>query len=87
MAPRATAVVADVDEPRPEVLDAVVAGLGGHLTRRSRSEVEAELEAAEHAVRAAEEEAKRVMRERRKDRGEQTLGDRVADVKDKVVGP
>lgn len=85
--PGATAVVADVDEPAPEVLDAVVTGLGGRVTRRSRLEVEAELEAADHAARAAAEEAKRVMRERRKARGEETLGDRVADVKDKITGP
>lgn len=82
----AAAVVADADEPAPNVLGAVVSRLGGELTRRSRREVEAELEATEDALRAGEEEAKRVMRERRKARGEETLGDRMADIKDKITG-
>ncbi len=81
----ATAVVADVDEPAPETLDAVVTRLGGKVSRRTHREVEAELEAAEEVVRAAEAEAKRVLRERRKARGEETLGDRVADAKDKIT--
>ncbi len=66
VAPGAPAVVADVNELAPELLDAVVSRLGGEVTRRSRGEVEAVLGAAEDAVRAAGEEAKRVMRERRK---------------------
>jgi uncharacterized membrane protein len=84
--PGATAVVADATETAPEVLDAVVNRLGGKVTRRAHLEVEAELAAAEHAVRAAEEEAKRVMRERRKAQGEETIGDRVIDLKDKITG-
>lgn len=78
--PGASAVVADAKETLPEVLDAVVSRLGGKVIRRSHLEVEAELAAAEHAVRAAEEEAKRVMRDRRKAQGEETMGDRVIDL-------
>jgi uncharacterized membrane protein len=45
--PGTTAVVADVDEPAPEVVDAVMGKLGGVITRRSRRAVEAEIESAE----------------------------------------
>lgn len=82
--PGATALVADVDEPAPEVLDAVMAKAGGTVTRRSRFEVEAELQVAEEAARAAEREAKRVLRERRKAEGRQGLGDKLSEAKDKV---
>lgn len=84
--PGATALVADVDEPAPEVLDTVMAKAGGMVTRRSRFEVEAELQAAEEAARAGEREARRVLRERRKAEGRQGLGDKLSEVKDKVTG-
>jgi len=57
--PGTTAVVADVDEPAPEAVDAVMDKLGGVVTRRSRRAVEAEIESAEEAARAAEAEAHR----------------------------
>ncbi len=56
--PGATAVVADVDEPAPDILDALAARLGGALTRRSRSEVEAKLKAAEDPERKRRERLK-----------------------------
>jgi uncharacterized membrane protein len=82
--PGAAAVVADVDEPAPEVLDAVMTKVGGTVTRRPKFEVEAELQAAEEAARAAEREARRVLRERRKAEGRQGLGDKLSEAKDKV---
>jgi len=64
IAPGMTALVADVDEPVPGTIDAVMAKLGGVVTRRSRQSVEAEIESAEEAAKAAQREAHRVMRER-----------------------
>ncbi len=84
--PGATALVADVDEPAPEVLDAVMVRVGGTVTRWSRLGVEAELEAAEEAAQAAQREARRVLRERRKAEGRQGLGDKMSELKDKVTG-
>jgi len=57
--PGTTAVVADLDEPAPEAVDAVMDSIGGVVTRRSRAAVEAEIESAEKAARAAEAEAHR----------------------------
>lgn len=84
--PRATALVTDVDEPAPELLDSVMLPLGGTPIRWSREEIEAELAAAADALRAAQDEAKRVMRERRKAEGGETLGDKLGGLKDKMTG-
>ncbi len=75
VSPGTTALIADVDEPAPELLDAVMSNLGGRVARQPRLEVEAELESAE-----------REARERRKAEGTQSLGDRVGALKDKVTG-
>jgi uncharacterized membrane protein len=61
-----TAIIAEVDEYAPEVVDGEMAILGGTVTRRPAGDVLAELEAAEQATRASEKEARRVMREARK---------------------
>ncbi len=82
--PGTTAVVADLDEPAPEAVDGVMGNIGGVVVRQSRRAVEAEIESAEEATRAAQQEAHRVMRERRKARGEETIKDKLADLKDKV---
>jgi uncharacterized membrane protein len=62
--PGTTAVVADLDEPAPDAVDAVMDKIGGAVVRQSRRAVEAEIESAEEAARAAQREAQRVMRER-----------------------
>ncbi len=43
IAPGTAAVVADLEEPNPEVIDAAARSAGGTVVRWSRSEVEAEL--------------------------------------------
>jgi uncharacterized membrane protein len=63
--PGTTGVVADVVEPAPEAVDALMEKLGGAVTRRPRRDVEAEIASAEEAAQAAQREAHRVMRERR----------------------
>lgn len=82
--PGTTALVADIDEPAPSLVDAVMEKVGGTVTRRLRADVEAELAAAEEALQAARREASRVLRERRKAAGEQTIGDRLSEIKEKV---
>lgn len=82
--PGTTALVADIDEPAPNVVDAVMEKVGGTVDRRPRADVEAELAAADEALQAARREAARVLRERRKAAGELTVGDRLSELKDKV---
>ncbi len=85
MPPGTTALIADIDEPTFGAVDAAMERVGGTVTRRSRAEVEAELAAAEEAGDAARREASRVLHERRKAAGEQSLGDRLSEFKDKVT--
>ncbi|HWC11573.1 MAG TPA: DUF1269 domain-containing protein [Acidimicrobiales bacterium] len=83
--PGTTAVVADVDEPSPRVVDSVMEASGGRVNRRPRADIEAEVAAAEEAMRAAQREAARVLRERRKAAGEPTVGDRLREIKEKIT--
>ena len=59
-------MIANVEEPAVEVIDAEMAKLGGEVTRRPAAEVMGELEAAEEAAEAAAREARRTLREKRK---------------------
>ncbi len=52
-----TALLAQVAEPGPEIVDTAMARLGGTVLRRPVADVEAELAAAEKAQRKAEREA------------------------------
>jgi uncharacterized membrane protein len=61
-----TALIAEVDEYAVQVVDDEMQKLGGTVNRRSAEEVLAALEASDEAARAAEKEARRIMRERRK---------------------
>ena len=63
----ATAVVATVGEYAEEVVDGLAANLGGVVLRRPAAAVLAEVEALRDAEDAAAKEARRVLRERRKD--------------------
>lgn len=83
--PGGTALVADVEEPTPEVLNVVLDSMGGQVHRWSRWEVEDELAVAEEATRAAEAEARRVLRERRKAEGRETVGDQLREFKDRIT--
>lgn len=88
VAPGTTALVADIQERAPSIVDTAMTAAGGTVHRRLRADVEEELLAAEEAVVAARREAARVLRERRKAAGEATLGDRVGervdDLKEKI---
>jgi uncharacterized membrane protein len=58
--PGSTALLADVDEPVPDTLDAIMGKLGGRIMRWSRADVEAELEAAAEATDAGRRESRRI---------------------------
>jgi uncharacterized membrane protein len=70
--PGRTALLAQVNEQSPEIVDTAMAGLGGTVLRRPVDEVEAEMAAAEKAEREAKREAnKELMRGRREHTKEQ----------------
>jgi len=82
--PESTAVIASVEEPVVEVIDAEMAMLGGEVTRRPVVEVMAELEAAEDAAEAAASEARRAVREQRKAELHAGVDERVGKLKEKL---
>jgi uncharacterized membrane protein len=70
--PGRTALLAEVDEQGPEVVDTAMEPLGGSVLRRSADDVEAEIAAAEKAQDEAKREAtKELMRSRREHTKEQ----------------
>ena len=85
--PGSTAVIASVEEPVVEVIDAEMAMLDGEVTRRSVTEVMGELEAAEDAADAAAHEARRVVREERKTKLHAGVDERVGKLKEKLHVP
>ena len=82
--PGSTALIASVEEPAVEVIDAEMYALGGEVTRRSVGEVMAELEAAEEAADAAAREARRVVREKRKAEFHAGVDEHVGKAKEKL---
>ena len=82
VAPGTTAILAQVSEVTPEVLDNISTKLGGTVARRPVSEVLAELEAAEAAAEAADREARRTIRDKRREERKEAWDKRVADLKE-----
>jgi uncharacterized membrane protein len=66
IAPGQTVLVAEVGEEADEVLDKAMTNLGGTVTRRPASDVYDEIQSAENAQHAADQEARRVLREQRR---------------------
>jgi uncharacterized membrane protein len=83
--PGKTAVLAEVTETTPAVVDVEMERLGGVVLRRPVAEVEAELVAAAEAARAAEEEARRRLREERKEEPKGN-GERKGKLEEKIEG-
>lgn len=65
--PGETVVVAELTEPAVEVVDVEMANLGGAVTRRPVDEVVAEANALEDAAEAAEAEARKALKQQRKE--------------------
>ena len=82
--PESTAVIAEVEEPAVEVIDAEMYKLGGEVTRRSSPEVMSELEATEDAADAAAREARKTLREKRKAELHASAEERVGKLKEKL---
>jgi uncharacterized membrane protein len=82
--PESTAVIASVEEPAVEVLDAEMAMLRGEVTRRPVGEVVEELEAAQDAADAAAREARRAVRDKRKAQLKADVDERVGKLKEKL---
>ncbi len=79
----ATAIVAEVEEVTPEVLDNIVTSRGGTVLRRDAEEVLDELEAAEAAAEAADREASRILRQERRAERKQKWEDRVEALRER----
>ena len=82
--PGAAGVVASIEEPAVEVVDAEMGMLGGEVTRRSVVDVVAELGAAHEAAAVAAREARRTVREQRKADMHADLTDNVVKLKEKL---
>ncbi len=82
--PGSTALMASVEEPAIEVIDAEMYGLGGEVTRRPLDEVMVELDAVEEAAEAAAREARRVVREKRKAELHANVEEHVGAMKEKL---
>jgi uncharacterized membrane protein len=82
--PEATALLALVDEPVVEVIDAEMDMLGGTVERYTAAEVTAEVGAAEDAADAAAREARRVVREERKAKLSADVHEQVGKAKEKL---
>jgi uncharacterized membrane protein len=80
------ALLADVSEPSPEAIDAVMARLGGSVVRRSVGDVEAEVAAAEDAQRQAKRQARKELREAREKKQKEEIDAKVAALKAKLPG-
>ena len=84
ISPGSTGVIACVEEPVPEVIDAEMGMLGGQVTRRPAVQVLEELEAADVAADAAAREARHAMHAKRRAELNEDLDERVGKLKEKL---
>jgi uncharacterized membrane protein len=79
-----TTLLAQVDEPSPEVVDTAMAGLGGTVVRQSFDDVEAEIAAAEDAQRAAKRAARKELHEKRRAQAKEKIHAKIEELKAKL---
>jgi uncharacterized membrane protein len=79
-------LLAEVSEPAPEAVDAVMAHLNGTVVRRSAADVELEVAAAEDAQRAAKKKARHELREAHHKQHEEKVDAKLAQLKAKLPG-
>jgi uncharacterized membrane protein len=79
-----TTLLAEVNEPSPEVLDTAMASLSGSVLRRPVLDIEAEIAAAEEAQKAAKREARKVLREQRRDKARSEVHEMIERLKAKL---
>jgi len=82
--PTRTALVAQVTEQSPEVIDAAMARLGGEVMRRPAVDVEGEIAAAQEAQRKAEREARRELHKGRVEKSKADAHAKVEELKSKL---
>jgi uncharacterized membrane protein len=78
------ALLAEVSEQSPEVVDAAMARLGGTVLRRAAVDVEAEVAAAEHAHRAAKRTARKELLEARHHQHVEQIRAKLAELRAKL---
>jgi uncharacterized membrane protein len=81
--PGHTVLVAQVNEPKVEVLDQAMDKLGGVVVRRSEADVLTELDAADDAAQAAQEAARKAVRDKKMTEVKEKREDRIAALKAK----
>ena len=79
-----TALVAEVSEPNPEVLDSDMARLSGKVFRRSVHEVEAEIAAAQEAQQIAAKDARERLHKERHEQHQKEIDAKIAELKAKL---
>jgi uncharacterized membrane protein len=77
-------LLADVSEPSPEAIDAVVAHLNGTVLRRSFLDVETEVAAAQDAQREAKKKARKDLRDARQTHEKDKVDAKIAELKAKL---
>jgi uncharacterized membrane protein len=82
--PGHAALLAEVSEQSPDVVDAAVERLGGTIVRRPVEAVEAEIAAAEDAQHAAKKAARKHLREQRRAQANEKIKAKIAELKAKL---
>jgi uncharacterized membrane protein len=82
--PSRAAVLAQVTEQSPEVIDTAMARLGGQVTRRPAVDVEEEIAAAEEAQRKAKREARKELHQARAEKHKEDAHAKVEELKTKL---
>jgi uncharacterized membrane protein len=85
--PSRTAVLAQVTEQSPEVVDSAMARLGGEVMRRPVVDVEEEIAAAEEAQRKAKQEARKELHQARVEKHKEETHAKVEELKSKLKRP
>jgi uncharacterized membrane protein len=78
------ALLAVVDEPSTEIVDAAMSDIGGTVARRPLAEVEAEIAAAEDAERKAKREARKELHRSGRERDKAAVNAKVEQLKSKL---
>jgi uncharacterized membrane protein len=85
--PSRAAVLAQVTEQSPEVIDTAMARLGGQVLRRAVVDVEEEIAAAQEAQRKAKREARKELRTARTEKHQEDAHAKVEELKSKLQRP
>ncbi len=85
--PTRTAVLAQVTEQSPEVIDTAMARLGGEVMRQPLVDVEREIAAAQEAQRKAKHEARKELHKARVEKTKEDAHEKVEELKSKLRQP